>query len=229
MAGRPGPDVVCLQETKLEDKAFPRMELEAAGYQAAFAGQKTYNGVAILARSRSQRRGVGIPGFVDEQRRLIAATLDERAHRLRLFPQWPERRLGQVRLQAEMDRGADGWLREELARHPSGWRCSAITTSPRRRATCTTRRPGKAKCCSRSRSAPPSAPCSTWGLKDAFRLFEQPEKVYSWWDYRMMAFRRNMGLRIDHILLSRRWPPDARPAGWTRRRARRNALPTMRP
>ncbi|MBL8502666.1 MAG: exodeoxyribonuclease III [Rhodocyclaceae bacterium] len=196
-----GPDVVCLQETKLEDKAFPRMELEAAGYQAAFAGQKTYNGVAILARSQPQDVVTGIPGFVDEQRRLIAATLDGMRIVCAYFPNGQSVGSEKYDYKLRWIAALTAWLREELARHPRLALLGDYNIAPEAR---DVHDPdaweGQVLFSEQERAAFRSL--LDLGLKDAFRLIEQPEKVYSWWDYRMMAFRRNMGLRIDHILLS---------------------------
>ena len=112
------PDVVCLQETKLEDKAFPRMELEAAGYQAAFAGQKTYNGVAILSRLPLSDVTVGISGFVDEQRRLIAATIGDVRIVCGYFPNGQSVGSDKFAYKLRWLEALTAWLHEELARHP---------------------------------------------------------------------------------------------------------------
>jgi len=195
------PDILCLQETKLEDKSFPRMELEAAGYRAAFAGQKTYNGVAILSRLPLGDVTVGIPGLADEQQRLIAATADGVRIVCGYFPNGQSVGSDKYAYKLGWIEALTAWLREELARHPrlallgdyniapeardvhdpEAWAGQVLFSEPERAAF---RR------------------LLELGLRDAFRLFEQPEKIYSWWDYRMMAFRRNRGLRIDHILLS---------------------------
>jgi exodeoxyribonuclease-3 len=195
------PDAVCLQETKLTDENFPAAELLAAGYHVVFSGQKTYNGVAIVSRAEATDVQHGIPGFDDEQKRVIAATVegvrlvcvycvngqsldsDKYSYKLAWFD------------------ALTAWLKDELTRHPKlavlgdyniapedrdvhdpeAWKDSVLVSEPERE---------------RFRNL------LALGLKDSFRLFEQPEKTYSWWDYRMMGFRRNHGLRIDHILLS---------------------------
>jgi exodeoxyribonuclease-3 len=195
------PDIVCLQELKLEDSRFPRAELEAAGYQAAVSGQKTYNGVAILARAGLSEVSMGIPGFADEQKRVIAATVngvravcvycpngqaigsEKYDYKLRWFAALKEY------LAAEMARhprlavaGDFNVAPEDRDVHdPKAWEGQVHVSEPERAAW-------------RALLAP--------GLRDSFRLFEQPDKTYSWWDYRMMGFRRNAGLRIDHILVS---------------------------
>ena len=193
------PDVVCLQETKTEDAGFPRAELEAAGYHSAFAGQKTYNGVAILSKTPAADVQAGIPGFDDDQKRVIAATVDGVRIVCAYFPNGQA--VGSDKFDYKMRwlSALTGWLRDELTRHPKlallgdyniapeardahpDWQ-DEIHVSPQERAA--------------------FADLLALGLADAFRLFDQPEKSWSWWDYRAGAFRRNFGLRIDHILLS---------------------------
>ena len=196
------PDVVALQETKLEDDRFPDDALAALGYRSVFAGQKTYNGVAILAKQAIGDVQVGIPGFEDEQKRVIAATVgglrivnlyvvngqdvgtDKYDYKLR----W---------LEAVHD-----WLAEELKTHPklvvmgdfniapddrdvhdpAVWNDDCILTSTAERAAL--RR------------------LLALGLHDSFRLHHEDAGVFSWWDYRAAGFRRNLGLRIDLCLVS---------------------------
>jgi exodeoxyribonuclease-3 len=196
-----GPDVVCLQETKLEDKVFPRMELEAAGYQSAFAGQKTYNGVAILARRQPQDVVVGIPGFTDAQQRLIAATIDGTRVVCAYFPNGQSVGSDKYEYKLRWIGALTAWLRDELERYPRLALLGDYNIAPEERDV----HDPKAWEGQVLFSAPERAAFRALldlGLKDAFRLFEQPEKTYTWWDYRMLAFRRNAGLRIDHILLS---------------------------
>jgi exodeoxyribonuclease-3 len=195
------PDVVCLQELKLEDAKFPLAQVEAAGYRAVFSGQKTYNGVAILSKAPLADVTTGIDGFADDHKRVIAATVegirvvcvycpngqavgsDKYAYKLRWFA------------------GLRTWLEAECTKHPQlvlagdfnvapddrdvhdpkAWEGQVLVSEPEREAW---------------------RALIALGLKDSFRLFEQPEKVFSWWDYRMLGFRRNAGLRIDHLLLS---------------------------
>ncbi len=195
------PDIVCLQELKLEDVKFPRAELEAAGYQSAFSGQKTYNGVAILSRSPLLEVSTGIPGFQDEQKRVIAATAggvrvigvycpngqavgsDKYAYKLSWFAALKDYLAGEVRRYAQVVVAGDFNVAPEDrdVHDPKAWEGQILVSEPER---------------------------SAWrallgvGLSDTFRLFEQAEKTYSWWDYRMLGFRRNAGLRIDHVLAS---------------------------
>lgn len=195
-------DVVALQETKVPDGDFPHAELEAVGLHAACSGQRGYNGVALLARSRLEDVVTGIPGFADDQRRVIAATrgatriidvyvpngqsLDSEKYVYKL--RWLE--------------ALRAWLGTELSQHddllllgdfniapedrdvhdPQAWLGSVHVSEPERGAL---------------------RQIVDLGLCDVFRNFEQPDGSYSWWDYRAGAFRRNHGLRIDLVLASR--------------------------
>ena len=182
------PDIVCLQETKLEDKAFPRAELASAGYQAAFAGQKTYNGVAI-------------PGLADEQQRLLAATVAGVRVVCGYFPNGQSVGSEKYAYKLRWIEALTAWLRDEIVRHPRLALLGDYNIAPEARDVHDPKAwEGQVLFSEPERAA--FRALLDLGLKDAFRLFEQPEKVYSWWDYRMLAFRRNMGLRIDHILLS---------------------------
>lgn len=194
-------DVVALQETKLPDVDFPGDEIAALGMHAVFSGQRTYNGVAILSKQQPTDVVAGIPGFEDEQRRVLAATVSG----VRVIDVYVPN--GQT-VDSEKFQYKLRWLEalrryvtDELARHPrlvvlgdyniapedrdvhdpKAWEGSVHVSEPERAALRALTRAG---------------------LVDCFRMFEQPEKSFSWWDYRMMAFRRNAGLRIDLILAS---------------------------
>ena len=194
-------DVLCLQETKLTDDKFPASEIEAAGYQVAFTGQKTYNGVAILSRHPITEVVKNNPLFPDEQQRIISATIegmrivcayvpngqavgsdkyDYKLRWLEAFIQWLEAELQRFPSLAVLGdyniAPADADVHD-----PAAWQDQVLVSAPERAAF------------ERLCAMP---------LADAFRLFPQAENLYSWWDYRQMAFRRNRGLRIDHILLS---------------------------
>jgi len=194
-------EALCLQETKLQDGDFPQAELQTAGYRSAFSGQKTYNGVAILSRAPLGDTGVGIPGFADEQKRVIAATLGDIRVVCAYVPNGQEVGSDKYGYKLKWLDALHDWLKEELVRHPKlallgdyniapedrdvydpvAWEGNVLVSEPERQ---------------RFRNL------LQLGLHDGFRLFGQPEQSYSWWDYRMMAFRRNRGLRIDHILVS---------------------------
>ena len=195
------PDVVCLQETKLEDSRFPRAEIEAAGYRAAFAGQKTYNGVALLARAAPEEVGVAIPGFADEQKRVVAATVDTARVVCLYAPNGQAVGSEKYEYKLRWYDALRGWLKDELARHPRLAVLGDLNIAPEDRDVHDPKAwEGQVHCSEPERAA--FRALLALGLQDAFRLFEQPEKSFSWWDYRMLAFRRNAGLRIDHILLS---------------------------
>lgn len=193
------PDALCLQELKCENKAFPLAEIEAAGYQAVFNGQKTYNGVAILSRKPLADVTLDIPGFADEQKRIIAGTLDGVRIVCGYFPNGQAVGSDKFAYKMAWLEALTAWLRAELITSPQLVLAGDYNVAPE------------------DRDAHPdwkdeihvSAPeraafraLQDLGLIDAFRLFEQPERAFSWWDYRMMAFRRNFGLRIDHLLVS---------------------------
>ena len=194
------PDVLALQETKLEDAKFPLAALEAAGYNAVFSGQKTYNGVAILARQPITDVVHGIDGYDDPQKRILSATVgDVRIVNLYVVN---GQAVGTEKYAYKLDWLARvaTWLGEEIRRHPrllvmgdfniapddrdvhdpAAWHEQVLCSTPERDAL---KRLGDI------------------GLADSFRLFNQEGGHYSWWDYRQGAFRRNLGLRIDLILV----------------------------
>ncbi len=195
------PDVLCLQETKLEDKAFPLAEIETAGYRAVHHGQKTYNGVAILARSEPTNVVRGITDFDDPQSRLIAATFGDTRIVCGYFPNGQAVGSDKYEYKLRWLAALNGWLKAELARFPKLALLGDFNIAPEDR---DVHDPaawrGQVLCSEPERAA--FRALTGLGLRDAFRLFDQPEKTFSWWDYRMLAHQRNMGLRIDHILLS---------------------------
>ena len=197
------PDVVGLQETKLEDHRFPDDALAAMGYRSVFHGQKTYNGVAILARERAlEDVQIAIPGFEDPQARAIAATVgDTRIVNLYVVN---GQDIGTEKYDYKL-RWLDavhGWIADELQRYPklvvlgdfniapddrdvndpAVWNDEHILTSTAERAALQR--------------------LLQLGLHDGFRLFNDEAGIFSWWDYRQAAFRRNLGLRIDLTLVS---------------------------
>jgi exodeoxyribonuclease-3 len=195
------PDVVCLQELKTEEAGFPRAELEAAGYACAVHGQKTYNGVAILSRPTLHEVGTGIPGFADDHRRVVAATAGDLRIVCVYCPNGQAVGSDKYEYKLRWFAALRDYLGKELAAHPRLAVAGDFNVAPEDRDVHDPKAwEGQVLASEPERAA--------WrallglGLKDSFRLFEQPEKTFSWWDYRMMAFRRNAGLRIDHILLS---------------------------
>jgi exodeoxyribonuclease-3 len=194
-------DVLGLQETKLTDDKFPHAELEAAGYHSVHNGQKTYNGVALLARQPLEDVARDIPGFADEQKRVIAATVGGvrviNAYVVNGQSVGSEKYAYKLRWLAALREYAQA----ELAQHPRLALVGDYNIAP---APEDTHDPavweGNILCSEPEREA--FRGLLRLGLQDSFRLFPQPEKSFTWWDYRQAAFRRNLGLRIDHILAS---------------------------
>jgi exodeoxyribonuclease-3 len=199
-------DVLCLQELKLTDDKFPHEAIEAAGYtHRAVFGQKTYNGVAILSRHPLHSVVKNITGFDDTHSRLLTATVDSPAGEIRVVNGYfvNGQAPGTEKFEYKMAwlRGLRDHMRTEVDTHgktvllgdfnicpedrdsfdPVGLRETILHT--------TEERDHFRKLCE-------------LGLADSFRMFEQPEKSYSWWDYRMLGYQKNRGLRIDHILVS---------------------------
>jgi len=195
------PDVLCLQETKIEDEKFPLAEIQAAGYQALFSGQKTYNGVAILSKQQGKETISAIPAFNDMQKRVLAATIDNVRVICVYAPNGQSVDSDKYRYKLEWLAAFNNWLKDELVRYPQLAVLGDLNIAPEDR---DVHDPlaweGNVLVSPEERQA--FRELLKLGLKDSFRLFEQPEKSFSWWDYRMSAFRRNLGLRIDHVLLS---------------------------
>ena len=195
------PDVVCLQELKTEEAKFPHAELEAAGYRAAVSGQKTYNGVAILSSAPSLDLHLGIPGYADEQKRVIAATVGDLRVVCVYCPNGQAVGSEKYDYKLRWFAALEDYLAAELARHPALAVAGDFNVAPEDRDVHDPQAwEGQVHVSGPEREA--WGALLALGLQDSFRLFEQPEKIFSWWDYRMMGFRRNAGLRIDQILLS---------------------------
>ena len=195
------PDIVCLQETKLEDHNFPSAEIEAAGYQVACSGQKTYNGVALLSRLGMCDVVCGNPHFPDAQKRLISATVNGVRVVCAYIPNGQALDSDKYVYKLAWLAALESWLGEQLALNPQLALAGDFNIAPEDR---DVHNPaaweGQILCSPPERAA--FQAFLALGLKDSFRLFDQPEKSFSWWDYRMLGFQRNQGLRIDHILLS---------------------------
>lgn len=199
-------DVLCLQELKLTDENFPLQAFVDAGYHACWSGQKTYNGVAIISREPGRDVIKNIPGYEDSQQRVISATFPDGAGgEMRVVcaycPNGQSLESDKYVYKLAWYAGLQRWLALELARYPQlavlgdyniapadddvhnpeKWAGQVLVSAPERQA---------------------FQDLLGLGLSDAFRLFDQPEKSFSWWDYRQFGFRRNAGLRIDHILLT---------------------------
>lgn len=194
-------DVLCLQETKLTDDKFPQAEIEAAGYQVVFSGQKTYNGVAILSRHAIENVQKNNPLFDDAQQRIIAATIQGMRIICAYVPNGQALDSEKYPYKLSWLASLREWIAQEMSNHtslallgdyniapedrdvhdPAAWEGQNLVSPPERAAL---------------------QALLDLGLKDSFRLFEQAEKSFSWWDYRQLGFRLNKGVRIDHILLS---------------------------
>lgn len=193
-------DAIVLQETKLTDDKFPHAELAEAGYQSQWFGQRTYNGVAILARGEIVDVVRNVPGFDDEQARVIAGTVGGRIIGA-YFPNGQAPGTDKFAYKLRWMDALREWLRAQLAAHPRLVLLGDYNIAPEDR---DVHDPaawlGMIHCTPQERAH--FRRLLGLGLHDAFRLFEQPPKSWSWWDYRNLAFRRNQGLRIDHVLVS---------------------------
>jgi exodeoxyribonuclease III len=194
-------DVLALQELKLTDEKFPFEALAQAGYVAQCFGQKTYNGVALLSRTPATEVVRNIPGFDDEMARVITGTVDGVRVVGAYFPNGQEPGSDKFDYKMNWLKGLRLWLREELLKHPKlvlmgdynitfddadVWDPVGLADTIH----CTEEERYHLRA------------LVALGLTDTFRMFDQPTKSYSWWDYRDFGFRRNRGLRIDHILVS---------------------------
>jgi exodeoxyribonuclease-3 len=229
-------DVLALQELKLTDDKFPHAAFEAAGYQSVCFGQKTYNGVALISRTPAQAVVRNIPGFSDELARVISGTFSlasgaaegKANDTIRVvggyFPNGQEPGSDKFEYKLAWLQGLRDWLRTELLTYPNlvlmgDYNITfddADVWDPvgmKDQIHCT----DEERCELNALVA--------LGLTDAHRLFAQPEKSYSWWDYRDFAFRRNRGMRIDHILVSKALKPLVS-ACWIDKAPRKNERPS---
>lgn len=195
------PDILALQETKLTDSDFPTLDIANAGYRSLFAGQKTYNGVAILSRLPATDRVTDLPGMDDPQRRVLGATMGH-VRVLNLYiPNGQAVGSDKYAYKLAWLDQLTAWINTELARYPRLVVLGDYNIAPEDR---DVHDPiawaGQVLCSEPERAA--FQRLLNLGLKDAFRLFPQAERSFTQWDYRAAAFRRNMGLRIDHILVS---------------------------
>lgn len=195
------PDVMVLQETKLTDDKFPHAVLTEAGYHPQWFGQRTYNGVALLSRTPAEDIAKNIVGVEDEQARLIAGTVDGVRVIGAYFPNGQAPASEKFAYKMRWLDGLRAWIAAELARHPQLVLLGDFNIAPEDRDVYDpVAWAGQIHCTPEERAH--FRALLALGLHDAFRLFEQPPKSWSWWDYRNLAFRKNQGLRIDHILVS---------------------------
>lgn len=195
------PDVLALQETKLTDEQFPTNDIESAGYQCVFSGQKTYNGVAVLARHALHDAVTDLPAFDDPQRRLLAVTCNGIRVVDVYVPNGSEVGSEKYAYKLEWLERLTDLLADELRRHKRLVVLGDFNIAPEDR---DVHDPeawrGKVLCSDAERTA--FARLVDLGLCDSFRRLSPETGEFSWWDYRMNGFRRNLGLRIDHILTS---------------------------
>ena len=203
------PDVLCLQETKLVDDKFPHAPLAAAGYQSIWFGQPTYNGVAMLTRGPAGDVTKNIPGFDDPQARVITATVEGVRVIGAYVPNGQSPDSDTFVYKMRWLTALREWVAAEARIHPRLVLVGDYNIAPEDR---DVHDPvlwaGQVLCTPEERAH--FKALIDLGLHDAFRLFEQPPKSWSWWDYRMLAFRKNQGLRIDHILVSEALRPGVR-------------------
>lgn len=195
------PDVLCLQETKTEDVNFPLEAITLTGYQAVFSGQKTYNGVALLSRTAPTEITAGIPGFEDPQKRVLAGTYGDVRVICVYIPNGESVESDKYQYKLRWLAALTAWLRDEMQQYPKLALLGDYNIAPEDRDVYDPKEwAGKVLFSDLEHAA--FKGLLALGLTDSFRLFEQPERSYTWWDYRMNAFRRKLGVRIDHILLS---------------------------
>jgi exodeoxyribonuclease-3 len=193
------PDVLALQELKMPDERFPVAAFSELGYEAAFAGQKAYNGVAIVSRLPIEDVLVGVPGLEDPQRRAITATIAGVRVASLYVPNGQAVGTDKYEYKLGWLAAARDWLRAEAHTHEKLVAVGDFNVAPEERDVHDPKRwEGKVLVSEPERSA--FRDLLGAGLQDTFRLFEQPEKSFTWWDYGSLALRLNWGLRIDHIL-----------------------------
>ena len=194
-------DVVVLQETKLTDDKFPHASLAQAGYHAQWFGQRTYNGVALLSRQEASDVVRNIPDFSDEQARVIAATVAGVRVIGAYFPNGQAPDSEKFGYKMRWLEALHRWVAQELEHHDQLVLLGDFNIAPEDRDVYDpVAWAGQIHCTPQERAH--FQDLLDLGLLDAFRLFEQAPKSWSWWDYRNLAFRKNQGLRIDHILVS---------------------------
>jgi len=193
------PDILGLQETKAPDEKFPRAEIEAAGYRVVFSGQKTYNGVAVLSKTGISDVQAGIPAFDDAQRRMLAVSIGG----LRIIdvyiPNGQEVGSEKYAYKISWLKAFSAYVQAELARFDSLVVLGDFNIAP---ADIDIHDPprwqGKIMCSETERQH--FNAMLSMGLKDTVRSLHPDDGMYSWWDYRLNAFQRGWGLRIDHLL-----------------------------
>ncbi len=216
------PDALVLQEIKQVTDAFPADELASAGYRSIASGQKTYNGVAVIAKTEPLDPVTDFPGYDDPQRRILASTIDG-VRVVNLYVPNGQA-VGSEKYDYKLGwlEALKGFLDDELKRHDKLVVLGDFNIAPADEDVYDAEKWGDAILCSPAERAALRELLSL-GLTDVFREFDQPEKSFSWWDYRAAGFRRNAGLRIDLILTSQSMTErctasyvDKEPRAWER-------------
>ncbi len=213
LAANPDIDAVVLQETKLTDDKFPTMEIGAAGYQVQWFGQKTYNGVALISKTVAKDVVKNIVGYADEQARVIAGTVTVDGSEVRVigayFPNGQALDSDKFVYKMAWLDSLRVWLAEEMKAHEKLVIMGDFNIAPEDQDVY-----DPAAFVGQTHTSPQERAhfqaLIDMGLTDAYRMFEQAPKSYSWWDYRMLGFQKNKGLRIDHILVSNALKPGVR-------------------
>lgn len=196
------PDVLAIQETKTQDVNFPIDEIVAAGYQVIFSGQKTYNGMAILSKSQATNVLTDIPGLDDPQRRILIASIDNIRIINLYVPNGENVESEKYQYKLNWLDQVNAFIKSQLNDFEHVVVLGDFNIAPEDRDVHDPKAwENKVLCSELERQA--FQAMLALGLEDSFRLFDQPDRSFTWWDYRMMAFRRKMGLRIDHILASK--------------------------
>lgn len=203
------PDVLCLQETKITDEDFTLAAIREAGYHAVYCGQKSYNGVATLSRVPSENVVNALPDAGDNQKRLLAATIGGVRVINVYVPNGEEVGSEKYSYKLSWLKALEKFIARELKSHPHLVLLGDYNIAPEERDVHDPKRwEGHVLFSDKERAA--FQRLMQHGLTDTFRQFDQPEKSFSWWDYRAGAFHRNHGLRIDHILCSAALAPKCR-------------------
>ncbi|MBL4851320.1 MAG: exodeoxyribonuclease III [Gammaproteobacteria bacterium] len=193
------PDVLALQETKMTDENFPAEAIQEAGYHVVFSGQKTYNGVAIISTSAASDIATDVPNLDDPQRRILAATIDGVRIVNLYVPNGQSVESEKYAYKLDWLEKVTAYIASQLAEYKELVVLGDYNIAPEDRDCYDPEAWGEDVLCSKPERAAFEKLISL-GLVDTFRLFEQEDRSFSWWDYRQMAFRRKRGMRIDHVL-----------------------------
>jgi exodeoxyribonuclease III len=217
-------DVLCVQELKITDDKFPVQAFADAGYHSVFTGQKTYNGVALLSRTPASDAMMNNPRFEDEHRRLITGTVNGVRVICAYFPNGQAPDSDKFAYKMRWLDALGDWLGETLTQYPRTVLAGDFNIAPADADVCDpVAWKDQIHCTPQEREK--YAMLIGHGMVDTFRMFEQPPKLYSWWDYRNLAFRRNQGLRIDLVLASKLLAEKCTRA-WIDKTPRKNEQPS---